>query len=57
VEERSDGRVYLRLPSVKELDWLLGTERWKVKAPLMQDPFTEVDRKIARNGRGEVGYA
>jgi nitrite reductase (NAD(P)H) len=47
-----DGRVYLRLPSVKELDRLLGAERWKVKPSEAQDPFAEMDRKIARNGRG-----
>ncbi|QSZ30073.1 hypothetical protein DSL72_004593 [Monilinia vaccinii-corymbosi] len=31
VEERSDGWVYLRLPSVRELDGVLGMERWRVR--------------------------
>jgi nitrite reductase (NAD(P)H) len=52
VEERPDGWVYLKLPSVAELDGLLGTERWKVKASEATDPFTEMDRKIVGSGRG-----
>jgi nitrite reductase (NAD(P)H) len=51
VGEQSDGRVYLRLSSVQDLDRLLGAERWKVKTSEAQDPFAEMDRKIARNGR------
>ncbi|KAB8302377.1 hypothetical protein EYC80_005803 [Monilinia laxa] len=30
-EEREDGWVYLKLPSVMELDGVLGTARWKVR--------------------------
>ncbi|KAG4029790.1 hypothetical protein MFRU_014g00890 [Monilinia fructicola] len=30
-EEREDGWVYLKLPSVMELDGVLGMERWKVR--------------------------
>uniref|UniRef100_Q08I85 Nitrite reductase [NAD(P)H] n=1 Tax=Tuber borchii TaxID=42251 RepID=Q08I85_TUBBO len=51
VEERSDGWVYLKLPSVAELDSLLGTERWKVKKEESEDPFKEMDKKISNKGR------
>lgn len=43
-EERSDGWVYLKLPSVEELDSLLGTEKWRVKKTESVDPFEKVDR-------------
>lgn len=43
-EERADGWVYLKLPPVEELDALLGTERWKVRAGETADPFVKVDK-------------
>jgi nitrite reductase (NAD(P)H) len=44
-EERDDGWVYLRLPSVEELDAVLGTQKWKVKASEAgQDIFAKVDK-------------
>lgn len=55
VEERDDGWVYLKLPSVAELDSLLGTERWKVKKEETGDPFAEMDRKSCNTkGRKSV---
>lgn len=45
VEERPDGWIYLKLPPVKELDSLLGTERWKVKKEESIDPFQKMDKK------------
>lgn len=55
VEERDDGFIYLKLPSVAELDALLGTERWKVKKEETQDPFAEMDRKLCvSKGRKSV---
>ena len=71
-EERDDGWVYVKLPPIEELDGLLGTERWKVKAGETQDPFSKMDEKVLKgvkgkrldgskshleDGRGEVGKA
>lgn len=47
-EERDDGLVYLKLPPVEELDALLGTARWKVKAGEAADPFEKLDAKFAK---------
>jgi nitrite reductase (NAD(P)H) len=57
VEERDDGWVYLKLPSVAELDALLGTERWKVKKEDSQDPFEEMDRRQCNRGRRSANPA
>lgn len=55
VEEREDGWVYLKLPSIAELDALLGTERWKIRKEETQDPFIEMDRKLCTTkGRKSV---
>ena len=43
VEERADGWVYLKLPSVAELDARLGTGKWMVRADETQSPFQGVD--------------
>lgn len=43
-EERGDGWVYLKLPSVDELDSILGTDRWKVKKGESGDPFEKMDK-------------
>ena len=45
-EERDDGWVYLKLPPVHELDGVLGTSRWVVKAEESEDPFTGMDKKM-----------
>lgn len=45
-EEREDGWVYLKLPSVHELDNVLGTSKWAVKANESTDPFESVDKKL-----------
>jgi nitrite reductase (NAD(P)H) len=51
VEEREDGWVYVKLPPVEELDGVLGTKRWMVKAGEAGDsPFEKLDRKIAWKG-------
>ena len=57
VEERDDGFVYIKLPSVEELDSVLGTEKWKIKKEEAPDPFAEMDRKIKNmNLKGRKGY-
>ncbi|RMD42454.1 hypothetical protein DV735_g2678, partial [Chaetothyriales sp. CBS 134920] len=43
-EAREDGWVYLKLPPVTELDNVLGTSRWVVKANEGQDPFANLDK-------------
>ncbi|KAI6829740.1 Nitrite reductase [Hortaea werneckii] len=56
VEAREDGNVYVKLPPVEELDALLGTERWKVKAeetekqPSMDKLETKVKTMKGRKG-------
>lgn len=45
-EEREDGWVYLKLPSVHELDNVLGTKKWAVKANESEDPFADLDKKL-----------
>ncbi|KAK6346640.1 hypothetical protein TWF696_006760 [Orbilia brochopaga] len=45
-EERSDGWVYLRLPSVEELDGLLATRKWAVRKEESVSPFVEMDRYL-----------
>lgn len=45
-EEREDGWVYLKLPPVEELDGVLGTVKWLVKANESQDPFASLDKKL-----------
>ncbi|MBE7180029.1 MAG: nitrite reductase small subunit NirD, partial [Terriglobus roseus] len=70
VEARDDGWVYVKLPPVDELDGVLGTERWKVKAGETADPFTKLDEKLKgmkgrkglqashfEGGKGEVAAA
>lgn len=58
VEAREDGWVYVKLPSVEELDALLGTARWVVKKGETKDPFEALDRKLkAMQGKGRKGVA
>ena len=45
-EEREDGWVYLKLPSVHELDNVLGTNKWSVKAGETVDPFASIDKNL-----------
>lgn len=47
-EARDDGMVYLKLPPVEELDALLGTARWMVKASETADPFEKIDARFAK---------
>ncbi|KAL2686293.1 hypothetical protein IWX47DRAFT_907751 [Phyllosticta citricarpa] len=54
VEQRADGWVYVKLPPVDELDALLGTERWRVRADESTDPFEGLDRKLL--GKEKVGF-
>lgn len=52
VEERADGMVYMKLPSVEELDAALGTKRWMVKkGEAGPGQFDEVDKKIGFVGQ------
>jgi len=48
-EEREDGWVYLKLPPVHELDNVLGTDRWKVRADESQNPYESLDKKLGLN--------
>lgn len=51
-EERDDGWVYVKLPSVEELDGVLGTEKWKIKKEETADPFEKLDGRLrAMKGR------
>jgi len=45
-EEREDGLVYLKLPPVHELDNVLGTKKWVVKADETPNPFASLDKKL-----------
>ncbi|KAF1926988.1 nitrite reductase [Didymella exigua CBS 183.55] len=72
VEERGDGWLYVKLPSVEELDSVLGTSKFVIKKSETEDPFVKLDQKLERmklkgrkgvqishleNGLGEVGKA
>lgn len=46
VEARDDGRVYVKLPPVEELDSVLGTEKWKIKREGEEKPFESMDQKL-----------
>jgi nitrite reductase (NAD(P)H) len=46
VEVRDDGWVYVKLPSVEELDGVLGTEKFRIKKSETTDPFEALDRKL-----------
>ena len=45
-EEREDGWVYLKLPPVQELDNILGTKKWAVRADEAPNPFASLDKKL-----------
>ena len=51
VEERDDGWIYVKLPPVEELDAVLGTGKWMVRANEAEDPFEKLDRKMGAMGR------
>jgi nitrite reductase (NAD(P)H) len=56
VEAREDGWVYVKLPSVEELDSVLGTEKFKVKKSETTDPFEALDKKLeAKAMKGRKG--
>jgi nitrite reductase (NAD(P)H) len=72
IEERDDGYLYVKLPSVEELDSVLGTSKFKIKKSETEDPFAALDKKLERmqlkgrkgfqvshleNGLGEKGKA
>ncbi|KAK5728824.1 hypothetical protein LTR15_001964 [Elasticomyces elasticus] len=71
VEAREDGHVYVKLPPIEELDGVLGTEKFKIKAADTETKeFEEVDKKLKtqkgrkaiqashlQNGLGEEGKA
>jgi nitrite reductase (NAD(P)H) len=46
VQERDDGWIYVKLPPGEELDSVLGTEKWMVKAGETEDPFRKMDEKL-----------
>jgi nitrite reductase (NAD(P)H) len=50
VEARDDGMVYVKLPPIDELDEVLGTKKWMVKAGETADPFEKMDRKYNNKG-------
>jgi nitrite reductase (NAD(P)H) len=47
VEARDDGWVYVKLPSVEELDSVLGTSKFVIKKSETTDPFEALDKKLA----------
>ncbi|TKA81982.1 Nitrite reductase [NAD(P)H] [Cryomyces minteri] len=47
-EARDDGLVYVKLPPVDELDAVLGTSKWVVRARETEDPYAQLDKKLAR---------
>jgi nitrite reductase (NAD(P)H) len=57
VEERDDGFVYVKLPSVEELDSVLGTSKFKIKKDETSDPFEALDRKLKASQKGRKGFA
>lgn len=54
-EAREDGMVYLKLPPVEELDGVLGTSKFVVKANETEDPFKSLDEKLKLNKGLRVG--
>lgn len=48
IEERGDGWLYVKLPSVEELDSVLGTSKFKIKKSETEDPFVALDKKLQR---------
>lgn len=48
IEERGDGWLYVKLPSVEELDAVLGTSKFVIKKSETEDPFAKLDKKLAR---------
>lgn len=54
VEERGDGWIYIKLPPIEELDAMLGTTKWMVKAHESRDPFEKLDKKLGGIGRKAV---
>ncbi|KAJ4354212.1 uncharacterized protein N0V89_005946 [Didymosphaeria variabile] len=57
VEEREDGFVYVKLPSVEELDSVLGTSKFKIKKEETSDPFESLDKKLKASQKGRKGFA
>jgi nitrite reductase (NAD(P)H) len=56
IEARDDGFVYVKLPSVEELDSVLGTSKFVIKKEETSDPFVELDKKLkALNLKGRKG--
>ncbi|KAF2265915.1 nitrite reductase [Lojkania enalia] len=56
VEARDDGWVYVKLPSVEELDSVLGTSKFTIKKSETTDPFEALDKKLkAMNRKGRKG--
>ncbi|KAF3937416.1 hypothetical protein ABW19_dt0207609 [Dactylella cylindrospora] len=45
-EERDDGWVYLKLPSVEELDGVLATGKWIVRKEESVSPFKDMDKYL-----------
>lgn len=57
VEAREDGWVYVKLPSIEELDSVLGTEKFKIKKSETTDPFESLDRKLkSMQLKGRKGF-
>jgi nitrite reductase (NAD(P)H) len=51
-KEREDGWVCLKLPTVEELDFVLGTNKWKVRKEEPLNPSERVEKKY-KNMRGK----
>jgi nitrite reductase (NAD(P)H) len=53
VEERDDGWVYVRLPSVEELDARLGTKKWMITKEETEDPFKNLDKALLKGRKSK----
>ena len=57
IEERDDGMLYVKLPSVEELDSVLGTSKFVIKKSETSDPFESLDKKLNSIQKGRKGFA
>ncbi|BFZ61438.1 hypothetical protein YB2330_002504 [Saitoella coloradoensis] len=49
IESRDDGMLWMKLPPVMEMDEVLGTKKWVMKADDSAPYFDKVDEKIGHD--------
>ena len=54
IEAREDGNVYVKLPSVEELDSVLGTSNFIVKKEETKSPFEALDKRLMKGQKGKL---